>query len=276
MDLVEIGRQSWNVTWRHKALWVFGLFVVSSGGGGGDDRGVKVGVEELPAWFWPLLLAAVAIMLAALWMHVVSEGALIDAARRVRAGEAPRNREEVAAGRSAFGRVLRVKLAAIGALLSVVAVLSAPALLALSGVVPVAGAIAIGLPLLVAGVPVLLTAYFVYAYALRFAVLDRVGAAEAIRRGWRFLHGRVLESLQLLVLAFLAQVGGAVAAVAMALPGAGVGLVVWLVSGELVWAGILGGLVALPPILMAVGAAGTFRSSVWTLGFLESRGAAEA
>jgi hypothetical protein len=276
MDLVGICKQAWELTWRHKALWVFGLFVASGGAGpGGHDGGIDGPGGPVAGWFWWLVGCAALLALAALWMHVVSEGALIDAARRVRAGEAPRAGKELSAGRAAFGRVLRVKLAGAGALLALAAVLAGPALLAVAGAVPVAPAVAIGLALALAVLPLLLTTYLVYVYALRFAVIDGLGAAEAARRGLRFLHGRVLESIQLLVLAFLGQLGGAMAALLVATPGILLGVVLWLATGDVEMATAVGVTLALPFVLGVVGAAGTFRSSVWTIGFLDSRAAAE-
>jgi hypothetical protein len=78
------------------------------------------------------------------------------------------------------------------------------------------------------------------------------------------------------VLAFLGQVGGAMAAFAAATPGIVAGVLAWFVTGE-VWLGVaVGSVLALPPVLVVAGAAGTFRSSVWTMGFLESREAGRA
>jgi hypothetical protein len=276
MDLMAIARQAWQMTWRHKALWMFGLFVVATGGGGGGgDSGVKDQAGgDATAWLWPIVVAGVVAGLAALWMHVVSEGALIDAARRVRAGEVPRNREELRAGRAAFGRVVRVKLLGFAAMIGLAALLAVPALLAVAEVLPVLTAIAVGVPAAVVVLPLLLTVYVVYAYALRIAVLDGAGAMEALRAAWRFLHGRVLESLQLLVLAALGQAAGVLAVGGAAIPGIAIGVGVWLATGEVVAAAIVGGLLVLPPALAIAGAAGTFHSSVWTMGFLDTREAA--
>jgi len=136
--------------------------------------------------------------------------------------------------------------------------------------------VALGFTVALGAAPILLTVYVVYAFALRFAVVDGTGAVDSLRRAWDFLHGRVLESVKLLVLAFLGQVGGAMAAFAAATPGIVAGVVAWLVTGE-VWLGVaVGSVIVLPPVLVVAGAAGTFRSSVWTMGFLESREAARA
>jgi hypothetical protein len=125
-------------------------------------------------------------------------------------------------------------------------------------------------------VPWLLTAVFVYVWALRLSVLDGLGALDAVRAGWSFLHGRVGESLKLLLVAFAGQVAGGLAAALAAAPGALVGAALWLATGAVVPAAVVGGLLALPPALAAIGATGTFRSTLWTLGFLESREAARA
>lgn len=271
MVLGGIARQAWRMTWRHKPLWAFGLFAAAGGGSGGLQAGLP-GLEA--GLLWALVGGAGLVGLAALTLHVLSDAALIDAARRVRAGEAPRAGEELAAGAAAFWRVLRVKLLAAGAFLALGAALAAPALLAVAGVLEPLPAILLGLAVAAAVLPPLVLAYVTYAYALRFAVVEGVGAAESARRAWAFLHGRLLETLQLLVLAFLGQVGGALAAALAVAPGALVGLGCWLATGE-VWLGVAAGMaLGVPPAVVVAGAAGTFRSGVWTMGFLESREAA--
>ena len=40
--------------------------------------------------------------------------------------------------------------------------------------------------------------------------------------------------------------------------------------GGLVPAAVVGGVIAIPLIILVVGAMGTFRSSVWTLGFIDN------
>lgn len=275
MDLVGVGREALRTAWRNKVLWIFGLFVTGGGGGGGQVRATDASdAGSLADWAWALVAVALVLGAAALVMHVVSEGALIDGVARARAGGAVRARDGFRAGRRAFGRVLRVKLLAIAVVLATVLFLAAPALLAFARVLSPLDAILLTLPAAALGVPFLLTVHFAYAFALRIAVVDARPALPAVREAVAFLHGRILEALKLFVLAFVGQIGGGLLAAAASLPGVLAGGLLYLVSGTLEPALAVGGALALPPMLAAVGAMGTFRSTVWTVGFLESRAAA--
>lgn len=86
----------------------------------------------------------------------------------------------------------------------------------------------------------------------------------------RYLSGRVLESLKLLVVGFVGQgCGAAVAAVGL-LPAAVVGAALYFFVG-LIPALVAAGVLAIPVVVAAAGATGAFRSAVWTLGYLQGR-----
>jgi hypothetical protein len=278
MNLYAVAKSALETTWRHKRLWLFGLFVASAGGGGGSNAGPGGGPAgaALPGWTFALIGLAGGLALAALVMHVISEGALIDAAARARRGEPARARDGFRAGRERFAALLRLKLIALCAFLAAALVLAAPAAAAVAGALPSWSAVALTALLALGGVPWLLTGVFVYVWALRLSVLDGLAARDAIRAGWSFLHGRVGESLKLLLVAFAGQLAGGFAAALAAAPGALVGVGLWLATGAVVPAAAIGAALALPPALAALGASGAFRSTLWTLGFLESREAARA
>ncbi len=152
-----------------------------------------------------------------------------------------------------------------------VAVMAGPALLGVSGVVSLwlgAGLTAI---LALVAVPWLLTVYFVYEWSMRFAVFENRGVIASLRAAERFLHGRIGVSLKLLVMDAVGQMAGGMAGLVFALPAAGVGAGVYLVAG-LVPAIAVGAGLLLPFALSIVGARGVYRSSLWTLGWLEERG----
>jgi hypothetical protein len=270
MDVLAIAREALGLAWRNKRLWVFGIFVAaaSSGGAPGAPGG---GSGGLPAWALALAGGAVVLGAGALWMHVLSEGALIEGVRRARGGAPVEARQGFGYGRGCFGRVLQLKLAALGAITAATLVLAAPALLAWRQVLPAPAVVTLSATIIVMAVPWLLTGYFVYAYALRFAVLDGLGAWDAVRAAWRYLPGRVLESLKLLALAFAGQLGAGIAGAVAVAPGVGLGALVFLSTGSAVAAVVAGCALALPPALAVAGALGTFRSAVWTLGFLDGR-----
>ena len=47
MDYLDILKRAWNITWRHKALWVLGFFAAAAGaGGGGNPASYSTGAED--------------------------------------------------------------------------------------------------------------------------------------------------------------------------------------------------------------------------------------
>jgi hypothetical protein len=277
MKPLSIAKEALKAVWNHKSLWLFGFFVASSGTVSGRSTPQlhnAVAPHQLPAWLPPALAVAVVMAVGMLFFIVASHGALIDAARKVKEGEPTGVRTGLRAGLGSFWRVAGVTLSML-----LVTALSATVLAAPVGVALLLGAskwiaAAIALPLVVGGVPLLLSLHFVLEYALRISVLDGRGVMDAISDARMFLRGRVLESVQLLLVSMLGRLGAAAAGILVALPGAAGGLALYFATHSVPLAVTVGGVVAAPFIACVLGAAGAFSSVVWTLGFLESRNAA--
>jgi hypothetical protein len=266
-----------------RSLWLFGFFVgiatggSNGGGGGGGGQGGGAGaaagmiagrgMAELPGWGLALIVGAVLLLLVAGFvLRFVGEGALIEGVARVRRGGAVTTGQGFRSGWANWGVLVRIGLLYFAVLVASVALLAGLVVLALKASGPLA-ALAIGLPAAVVAVPWLITLHLVQAFAARIAVLEDRSALDAIRRARLFLHGRIAHGLRLMVASFLGTlmitaIGFLVvvpvvvllAALAMVLP-----LLPLIVAGALV-------LTPLSVVLTAV--LGTFRSSVWTIGYV--------
>lgn len=292
MNVVDVVKESVRTVWRNKALWLFGLFVASgSSGGSGTSHssskgagGGPLGAEALnqaghealekltPYLEWLAVAAVLGVVLAAaaLVLHVVSEGALIDGARRAREGQKVRLKESFRAGWSSFGRVLGIKLCLALCLVPVGLVAMGLVLLAMLHVVPLWTVVALGAPLVAVAVVVAVTVYLTCMFALRIAVLEDKPVRVALREARRYLSGRLLESLKLWLAVFASQLGGSVVMLAALVPAALLGAGVYFSAG-LVPALVAGGALALPLAGAAAGAVGALKSTVWTVGYLTSR-----
>ncbi len=214
---------------------------------------------------------AAALVATVVALHVVSEAAVVESIRRTTAGDRMAGAEAWRLGVRKFWTVLVLKVLALGGLFLVAGLLSVPVVGALSGVLPLWGAMAFSVAATVAATPWLLSGYFMYIYAIRISVVESVGAREAILRAWHYLPGRVLESVRLLILAFIGQLAGSLCILATIAPGVASWYVALRWSGSTSLALSVGVAVSALPAVAAVGAIGTYRSAVWTLGFLESR-----
>lgn len=274
MNIVEIAKESFRTVWEHKYLWVLGLFAAAAGGGGGGAApGGTAGTRgaELPGWLLPVLIAAAVLALVILLAHVISEGALIDSVRRHTRGEKHSFSTALGSGLHHFWRVLGVKLALVGIAGASALLIVVPALLMVLRLIPVWAGLALILPLGLAAIPWLMTLYFVYMFAMRFVVVDGQSVRASIRSAYRFLHGRILDSIQLVVAEALGRAAVSLAgAVGVVIVGGALAAVLYFAWG-LVPAIVAGAAIALPTALVAGGLTGAFGSSLWTIAFLEQR-----
>ncbi len=272
MDIIRIAKEALSTAWNHKYLWLFGFFVAGASGGGGGQGGAPTagGAGVVPDWVFVLLAGGVVLGLAALVMYVISEGALIEGVVRVREGDGFSVKAGFLSGLRHFWRVLGIKaLMGLAAVLTVAAV-AAPAALGKLGFIPLWLGLCVTVPAALLAVPWLLTLYFVYAYALRFAVLEGEGIRAAMGRAREFLHGKLASSLKLLVAGHLGSLAAGLIGVMVLLPALALGGAGY-VAGGVVPAVAAGALLVLPVAVALAGALGTYRSSVWTIGYLEGR-----
>jgi hypothetical protein len=131
---------------------------------------------------------------------------------------------------------------------------------------PLSGVL-VGIPALLIAVPWLVTVDLVKTFALRIAVLENRYALDAIGKARLFLHGRLIHGLKLIVATFvgtlLMTLLGIVAIAPVVL------LLALLIPVLRVFPVIvLGCIVLLPAFYVFTAMVGTFRSSIWTIGYV--------
>jgi hypothetical protein len=275
-QILDIGKRSLRTLWTNKYLWFFGFFVAAlgNGGGGGDGgaggkgAGGSLDPQALPAWVWIGLAAAAVAGLAFFALHILSEAALIEGVAEGQQGQRLGIRGGLRRSKRHFFKVIALKIL-FGLVAGVSAALvAAPLMLWHLELAPLWVAVLLTVLLALVGLPWLLTLYFLYEYALRFVVLDDRRTFDAIGQSRRFLHGRLGLSLKLILLSVVGQMGGSLV-IALCLLPAGVLAGIGYLAGGLVWAVALGSALGVPVVCLGLGALGTFRSSVWTLGFID-------
>ena len=263
-------------------LWLFGFFVgiasggSSGGGGGGDGSGVSIGVGgvsiggSLPNLSVPeiaLIAIFFVIAVAAITaLRFVGEGALIEGIVRARQGGTLTIGEGFRAGWAHWGVLLRIALLYLAATIGSVALLVASCVIALQALGPL-GAVLLGIPAFVIGVPWLVTLFLVQAFAWRIAVLEHRSALDAIRKARLFLHGRLIHGLKLIVATFVGTLAIVVPALAVIVP-VGLLLVALIPVLRVFPVIVLACIVVLPALCVLAAIVGTFRSSIWTIGYV--------
>jgi hypothetical protein len=284
MTIGEIVRQGLYYARTCRWLWLFGFFVGiasggSSGGGGGGGRdggGVSVGIGgvsvsgSLPdlSFVQMAQIAAVIILAGAVVFVIrfVCEGALIEGVVRARQGDTMTTREGFRTGWAHWGVLVRITLLYLAATIGSVALLAAPGVIALKAFGPLGGVL-LGISAAFIAVPWLVTLYLVQAFALRIAVLENRHALDAIGKARLFLHGRLIHGLKLIVATL---VGTLVIVLLGLLAMAPVALLLAALIPllRLLPVLIIGCLVLVPAFCVVTAIVGTFRSSIWTIGYV--------
>jgi hypothetical protein len=283
MTIIELIKQGFHYARTCRSLWLFGFFVGlasggSNGGGGGTDHGdaggAAVGAAAAAFGFLNfsasqiVLLVIVCLLAIAFFviLRFVGEGALIEGVVRARRGGTMTTREGFRAGWAHWGVLVRIALLYFAATVGSLAVLAVPCVIAMK-MFGVIGVVIYAIPALIVAVPWLVTLYLVQAFAWRIAVIENRHALDAIEKARLFLHGRLIHGLKLIVATFLGSL--AIAFLAAVTMGPIVLILVALIPVLDVFPVIAIGLVVLLPAVYVLSAVlGTFRSSVWTIGYV--------
>lgn len=265
IQIGELIKQSTACMWQRKSLWLFGVFVAGGGGGGADQAsapGLSAEVITLVALGGSLLLVGLVIM------NVISEAALIEGVVRE---DQTGFRDGIRDGRRNFGVVLRIKGFAVLAVVVALVALSSPIWLYLAAGLSGVAAVVLGVIAVAIGVPLLVLIILVYAFSLRIAVLERHhSAVDALEEARQFLRGRVGSGLMLVAGDLVGRVAAGLLTLMVVVP---VGLLAGGASSldNMIPTTVAGGVLALPVLLVLAGALGTYRSALWTLGYLAER-----
>lgn len=274
MTFGEIITEGFHYARTCRSLWLFGFLVGMAGGGsnggpGGESSGgaaAHAGVAATSAQGWTTLIGVLLVAIAVMtFLRFIGEGALIEGVVRARQGGAMTTREGFRAGWAHWGVLLRIALLSLVAMAAGVALLVVPCVLAVRALGATGFLVAV--PGLAIVLPALLTFYMLQAFAMRIAVLENRNALDALSKARLFLHGRLRHGLTVMVAAVIGSLGFAAAAVAIL--GPVILLLVALIPVlRLVPVLVLGAVVLLPVVCVLTAMMGTFRSAVWTIGYV--------
>lgn len=226
LDFGNVLTRAWQITWKHKILWIFGIFAGCSRGGGSfgggnsggsrweGDGDLSVGAErfaqQVGQWieqnWWIIVLAVlvlIVLILLSIYLGTIGRIALIRGTMRAEAGAERMGFGELfAASGPYFWRVFGLSLI-IG-----LAVLAIFLPLALFGVITAGVGFLCMLPLICVLIPVGWAVSVVLEQANVAIVTEDLGIMDGVRRGWEVckanLGGVVVMALILWFLQLLA------------------------------------------------------------------------
>lgn len=310
MDYGALIRDAFRITLRNRFLWFFGLFVggtASNIGGNAGSRGgnldqngldqsgaapsqvaaqIGQGVFESAALVVGAIAVVALIVLFFVAMGLISQGALAESVAAIERGE---RRRFGSAFRTGFGNLLRVLgfsilffLIALGLL----AAIGIPLALLVGGAFAVTESVgarvAVGVVAALVGIVLFIVVFVplgvIQKYALREVVVRRERILGSVGSGYGIFRRNVGSSLLLWLIGGLLRIGVLIALVVALLI---VGVVLFLptiglaaadLRAPAVVAGAVAGLILVPLVLAAFGAAGAFSHSYWTLAYLRLTG----
>lgn len=299
LDIMEIAKRSWEITWKHKYLWVLGFLISLASGGSSlsnssnwsNNSSSTSGSASSFSNFAEAYLVIVIIFILVMGflmtvftiLSIIAQGGLIGAAGKIERGETTSLKDAFSTGAhyfwKLFGLSIVVGLVIIAMVLVIVAVIGVIALVFFSGgnqnmVGPgLACLIPLAILLICLLVFVIIVLGVVSNYGTRLIVLENAGVFDALRRGYALFKARWLDTVVMyLVIAVITGIGGAILGIPgliVAVPSAfaliggaaaeNVGLIFLGVAGFLL-AGLVGAV--FNSIVAAYG------SVAWTLTFL--------
>jgi hypothetical protein len=302
MSYGDLIRDAFRITLRNRFLWFFGFFAGSaffnfpSGGGNFDTDdfeqsgatpsalAAQVGPGVFDSVVLVVAIAVVVLLLVLLFivMAIISQGALSESVTAIDRGEGRRFGTTFRAGLRTFWRVLGYYvlffLIAVGLLVAI----GVPIALVIGGTFAVTQstgariivAVLAGLAAIALLILIFVPLHIISQYALREIVVRRERVFGSVGSGYGVFRRNLGRSLLLWLIHIGLMIGIGIALLVAALL---VGLVLFIPTIGLVLAeyttaaivaGVIAGLILLPILLVASGAAGTFGHSYWTLAYL--------
>jgi hypothetical protein len=307
MDFGHVLTRSWEIIWKNKVLWIFGILASCSGQSRGSSfnygfdssntstgqlppgieqwfnqleaRFNSVPEEQLIAIIIGLVVLAILLGLVFFVIGLFGKVGLIKGAQQAEAGMALSFRQ---LARDAYAVLWRA--AGLNLLLFIIPFIIVLALV-LAGSLLVVGTMGIGLICLIPLACLILLVFIAYGIYVEFAnlalVSEDLGVMDAVSRGWEVVRNNVGN---VLVMALVLMIGGGIITILIGLPIVAIAFpaVIGGVSGtqDAFTTGLTISAIclvlALPVLILLGGILQSYIQSAWTLTYLQLTGAAPA
>lgn len=283
----EVLSRAWQIIWKHKVLWIFGIFAACSrggnGGGGGSGGGGGTGpgtqpfpelernMEQLGQWIgdnpWIVVVFVVLILglvLLSILLGTIGRIGLIRGTYQVEQGVDRLNFGELfSESMPYFWRVFGLSF-----LIGLIAVLIFIPLTLLGVITGGIGFICI-LPLFCILIPVLIAVSVVIEQANVAIVLEDLGIGDGLRKGWDVVRSNVGP---IIIMALILIIGSSIVGFIIALPI--IAAVLPFVFGAAtnstnpIWFGVVCCAIYFPILLLLNGIVTAYMQTAWALTYM--------
>lgn len=283
----EVLTRAWQIIWRHKVLWIFGIFAGCSRGGGGGSGGQVSGsgdqtfpqleqfmnqvsqwIEDNPWIVAVFVLLVILVLIVSIFLGTIGRVALIRGTYQAETGAERLNFGELFSGSMPyFWRVFGLSLL----ILLIALVVFVP--LVLGGTLFSALTAGIGLiclvPLICLLIPLLWVLSVVIEQANVAIVLENLGIGDGFRKGWSVVRANLGP---IIVMTLIIFIGSGVIGFLIALPiiAAVVPLIFSAASNNTapIWITVVCCAVYFPVLLVLSGILNAYVQSIWTLTYM--------
>ncbi len=280
----EVLTRAWQIIWKHKILWVFGIFASCSrggGGNGGSGGNGGNGNQQFPQWqqtmdqigrwisenTWIVVVGVIVVLLLivlAIFLGTIGRIGLIKGTQRAEQG----------AERLIFGELFSEstpyfwRVFGLSLLIGLISLLIFLPLIFFGAITAGVGFICL-LPLLCILVPVLWAVSVVIEQANAAIVLENLGIGDGLRRGWEVVRS---NPGPMFILALILFIGSGVIGFIIALPV--IAAVLPFVFGAAtnnsnpIWFGVVCCAIYFPILLVLNGILTAYMQTVWALTYM--------
>ncbi len=283
----EVLTRAWQIIWKHKVLWIFGIFAGcgrgGNGGGGGSGGGGGTGpgsqpfpelertFQQIGQWIqdnpWIIavgIILILALVIISIFLGTIGRIGLIRGTYQAETGAERLNFGELFSGSMPyFWRVFGLSL--IIFLIAILIFLP----LALFGVLTAGIGFICVLPLICILIPVLWALSVVIEQANAAIVIDNLGIGDGLRKGWELARANVGPIILLTLIIFI---GSGIVGFIIAIPiiAAVFPLIFGAVSNNTnpIWITVVCCAVYFPILILLSGILNAYVQSVWTLTYM--------
>lgn len=290
MEFGEVLSRAWQIVWKHKVLWIFGI-LAGCASGGGSNSNYRMDSSDLPPGIerflnniesWQVLLIALAIFVVVVLIAVIvallaalGRAGLIRGTLRADNGAEHLSFGELwAESRPYLFRLFLLNLA-IGLTFGVVGIVIIIAMIGIAAITTFRLGLPSLIPLLCLLMPLMWFLDIVVEQANVALVVEDLGLVQSVQRGWQTVQAQLAN---MLILGLIVGIGGFVAMLFINLPLviALVPVVFSLMLGEgepqawVIGLSIVCAVAYLPVLLVLSGLVQTYIGSVWTLAYVRT------
>ncbi|MBM2820647.1 MAG: hypothetical protein HW405_407 [Candidatus Berkelbacteria bacterium] len=283
MDYFGLLKKSFQITLKHRYLWIFGIFIVGIKGLNyftylfpGNNNSTSTSSDVWTNyWVWLLIIVAIVLFISLIWwvLSIIANGAILGSVKSIQKNESNDFHTGFNFGVEKFWKVLLTTLILVGIIFFAIIITSLPIILfSIANVLPLA--VIFGLIMGLLDVVLIIYLMILFPYALRLAVLDDFSPWNAYKASFNLFKKNWSEILivYLILWAISMGIGIGYLFIILIVGGLlfGIGYAIYLASslGTIIYASIASVLfLVMMTFLSSV--VSTFYSSMITLTYLE-------